>query len=163
MRRVLFFIALYAILAALIFFGGDLESFLHGAEYTQVRATPVALTPDWQTFVPKKPLEVSFENQVVWLQVDEPLKLDDSCWCIGLPDGGFAKPEVELVGVNGTVYPLNARSFSNSFRYKAWMLACDRDTLSSDFSYDQEFSAVRIRCDRSVTISRIIWMCYDPK
>jgi hypothetical protein len=162
-RRVVFFIVLFAILAVLIFFGGALESFLVGAKYSIIHGTPVALTPDWQTYVPKKPLEVSRHHQAVLLQVDEPLKLDDSCWCIGLPDGGFANPEVELVGVNGTLYSLNARSFLNSSRYKAWMLVCERYALSSDFSPDQEFSTVRIRCDRSVIISRIIWMCDDPK
>lgn len=159
MRRKLFFIALYAILAVLILFGGALESFLAGADYKIIRATSVAITPDWQTIVPKKPLEVSRRTQSIWLQVGEPFKLVDSCWCIGLPDGSFAKPEVELVGVNGTVYPFKFVSFCNSFRYKAWMLSCDFDNLPAD----QKFSAVRIRCNRSVVVSRIIWFCEDPK
>src|SRR5258708_10775623 len=118
-------------------------------------AGPTIISPEWQKLVPKKPLRVERQIQIIVLDLDKSIKMESAGWGVVLPDGSVVKPEVELIGNDGKTYALSHRSFS-------WnpATATTRAEFSlSDLPQDKTYREVRIRSEKSISVSRIYWRC----
>ena len=138
--------------------GCSLEDFLVDAKYTEIRAEPLVLEPNWQTLAAEEPLQATKRKQSILLEIQPPIEADTTTWSLRLPDGSHAVPEVTLIGTDGQQYPLSARSFLGSTRYKSMMLVCSGDR----FARGTTFWEVRVRSSQPVTITRVVWLCSNP-
>lgn len=130
-----------------------------GSDYVEIKNEPVKLTGEWTVLTPPTPIQASRRWQAILLEVRAPIVLDSDTWDLRFPDGTHANPEVELVAIDGTLHQLAMRHFLRSSRYNADMLVCD----GPEFVSGQKFREVRIRSNRPVTVTRVVWHCSDPK
>ena len=146
------------LLAILSLSGCGLDDWLVDYKYTEIRNEPLLLESEWQTLAATEPLEVTRRKQSVLLEIKPPVEADTVTWSLRLPDGSHAAPEVLLIGTDGHEYPLMQRSFLGSTRYKSMMLVCSGES----FSRGTTFREVRLRSNRPVTITRVVWACSNP-
>jgi hypothetical protein len=118
---------------------------------------PVTVSSDWLEIVPKKPLRVERQIQMIVLDLDESIKLERDDWGLVLPDGSVVTPQVQLIGDDGTTYDLNHPS--------TWWNPSTRVTYAQfslpDLPKDKAYRAVRIRSDKPVRCNRIFWRNYN--
>lgn len=120
-------------------------------------AGPTIIPSEWQKLVPKKPLRVERQIQMIVMDLDKSIKMESAGWGVVLPDGSVVEPEVELISDDGKTYELSHRSFS-------WdpSTATTRAEFSlSDLPKDKAYREVRIRSDKTISVSRIYWRCYN--
>jgi hypothetical protein len=118
----------------------------------------VTISSEWKEFVPKEPLRVERQIQMVVLDLDKSIKLENNGWGLLLPDGTVVTPEVELLDEDGKVYPLIAPSAwfspSTGVKYREF-------SAIEALPKDKTFRAVRVRCDKPILCNRIFWRCYN--
>lgn len=110
----------------------------------------------WLEIVPKSPLRVERQRHMIALDLDRSINAEREGSGLVLPDGSIVRPQVELVGQDGTIYELNKPSFflSNTGEILAYF-------SGSDLPSDKAYIKVRIRSDRPVRCNRIFWRNYN--
>lgn len=136
----------------------------------------VVITTEWLEIHPDPPLKVSRNEQRIDIHVEDtftPYTPNDGSWGetwgMRFSDGAIIIPEVQLVDENGNVYELESPSFvhkdarrgdaSGGMAFRASL----RPPTGLDLPQDRVYRTVRIRCDRSLRCSRIVWSCTDWK
>lgn len=121
---------------------------------------PLTVTSEWVEITPQAPLDASRQVQYLYLHTVEPFVPDYPSWGIRFPDGSVVVPQVELIDRQGTAHPLKASSFS--------LLDRSRTDLISGIGFrgpalvrTAPYQRVRIRSDRNLKLSRIIWRNYN--
>jgi len=120
-------------------------------------AGPTIVSSEWLEIVPKKPLKVERQIQMIVLDLDKSITLERDGAGLVLPDGSVVTPEVQIIGDDGKTYSLNhPSSWSNP----------QTGTTYAEFSLpdlpkDRAYSKVRIRADKPVRCKRIFWRNYN--
>src|SRR6266403_2106343 len=70
----------------------------------------VSISSEWTEIVPKKPLRVESQIQMIVLDLDKSLDLERDGWGIVSSDGSVVTPEVELIDQEGNVFRLEQPS-----------------------------------------------------
>ncbi len=115
------------------------------------------VSSEWSEIVPKKPLKVERQIQVIVLDLDKSIRLERDGSGLVLPDGSVVTPQVQLLGDDGKTYDLNhPSSWSNpstGVTYAEFSLP--------ELPKDRAYSKVRIRADKAVRCRRIFWRNYN--
>ena len=122
-------------------------------------AGPVTIGSEWLEITPEEPLKPEREIHEVILIFATPYEPDNQSWGIRLPDGSLVIPEVQLVDQNGGTYKLRVGAIG-----KDAIAFSMRDPISHQeiLPKDKLYPTVRIRIDKSIQCSKIIWSCYNP-
>jgi hypothetical protein len=122
-------------------------------------AGPVTIASEWLEITPEEPLKPEREIHEVILEFATPYEPDYQSWGIRLPDKSLVIPEVQLVDQNGGTYKLRVTALDRD-----GIAFSVRDAVSHQeiLPKDKLYSTVRIRIDKSIQCSKIIWSCYNP-
>ena len=114
----------------------------------------LVLSPEWVEITPDEPLSFPKRSQGVTLDVAEPLARDDLNWeRVRLADGTLIRPELQLVERDGSVTDVELlRGHSNNVGGYVGRLPGGR-----------VYTKVRVRCDRPLRVSKIIWHSWNGK
>ena len=113
---------------------------------------------EWLEIKPSRPLKPSKESQYVVLDVASPYELEDRSWGVRLPDGSIVIPEVQLIDEHGNTFNLDQPAmFSPTSHFT------QRGFSMRDLPKDRVYRAVRIRSDKPIQYSRVIWRCENHK
>jgi hypothetical protein len=137
---------------------------------------PVLIGPEWLDIRLDKPLRVSRRTQTVLLYVsdkhesyDELDAPDERRSAMRFPDGSVVRPEVQVVDEYGNVFRLNAVSFLGKDRTSGQLNAGlgfstqYNLAIDSDFPSDRVYPLVRVRSDKPIHVSSIVWYCNTGK
>lgn len=122
-------------------------------------AGAVTLSDQWLEIAPEGGLKPERRIHEVVLNFSEPLEPDYKVWGVRLKDGSVVAPEVQLIDQNGTTYQLTTSSLDRtgmSFSMR------DSQTHREVLPTDRTYRAVRIRCDKPIMCSSVVWRCYNP-
>ena len=120
---------------------------------------PVTISSEWLEIKPDPPLRVSRELQHVILDIQEPCHIDEKSFGVRVADGSVVTPEVELVDEQANTYYLTAPTIF----YSPGTPFPRRGFSTLQLPPDRRYRLVRIRCEKPVTCSAIIWDCRDGK
>ncbi len=114
----------------------------------------LVLSPEWVEITPDKPLSFPKRSQGMILDVAEPLGQDNQNWArVRLADGTLIRPELQLVERDGSVTDVELlRGHGN-----------DVGGFVRRLPEGRVYTKVRVRCDRPLRVSRIIWHSWDGK
>ena len=118
-------------------------------------AGPVSISSEWIEILPEEPLEPEREVQQVLIWFAQPYTTNING--IISPDGHTFYPEVQLIDQRGNAYNLRLSAISSS----GIGLSCCKEGNQS-LPRDIKYRAVRIRSDRPVNGSQVVWRCYNP-
>jgi hypothetical protein len=112
----------------------------------------------WLEIKPEPPLKPSKQSQYLVLDVATPYELESKSWGVRLPDGSIVTPEVELVDEYGNTFNLDRPSmFSPTSHFT------QRGFSTWNLPKDRVYRTVRIRSDKPIQYSRVIWRCQNHK
>jgi hypothetical protein len=121
-------------------------------------AGPTSSNAEWLEIKPNPPLKPSKESQYLVLDVANPYELEDKSWGVRLPDGTIVIPEVQLIDEYGNTFNLDQPAmFSPTSHFT------QRGFWMWDLPKDRVYRAVRIRSDKPIQYSRVIWRCENHK
>jgi hypothetical protein len=124
----------------------------------------ITLDSEWIKITPKKPLKPEKQTQEIVLDVDpiEGLVRNNSdLEHIRLGNGAIVNPEIQIVDQYGNVY-----TSDDILRYPTPSLY--GNGISCQFynprlPQDRVYTEVRVKCDKSLRLSRIVWHCHTGK
>ena len=122
----------------------------------------VTLTSEWLEITPEEPLRTERQVQYLYIYTMEPFDPDNESWGIRFPDGLTVVPQVQLVDHNGNSYRLRGSSFSLADRTRADVIS-GIGFHASDLPQDRDYRMIRVRSDRPVRVSSIVWRNYNPR
>lgn len=119
-------------------------------------AGATAITSQWSEIGPVPALKPSSKQSLVILEVEGDYTPDFQAQMLRFPDGSLGMPEVQLVDQQGQVFPLH------------FLVAQHRDRTGSsvmggagfgapDLPKDRSYIKLRVRSDRPIKCSKIIW------
>jgi hypothetical protein len=119
----------------------------------------LVLSPEWVEVTPDKPLSFPKRSQGIVLYIAEPLVPDNlDLTRPRLTDGTLIRPEVQLVEQDGSVADVELlRAPSPSMHHNSLGGHVRR------LPEGRVYTKVRVRCDRPLRVSRIIWHSLDGK
>ena len=119
-------------------------------------AGATAVTSEWLEIKPDPLLKVSSKTPLVILELEGDYAPDFGSQKLRYPDGTLGVPEVQLIDDQGNVFPLHFlmaqhrdRSGSNAMGGAGFG--------GSDLPRDRSYSKLRIRSEKPVKCSKIIW------
>jgi len=118
-------------------------------------AGPVSISSEWMEILPKEPLKPEREVQEILIWFAQPYTTDFNG--IISPDGHTFYPEVQLIDQRGDAYNLRISAISSS----GIGLSCCKEG-HQPLPKDRNYRAVRLRSDRPVNGSKVVWRCYNP-
>jgi len=136
---------------------------------------PIELGPQWLEIRPQESLKIRRRSQYIALYLSDEHSwyhaLDDksgTTWAMLFPDGSKVRPEVTLVDRYGKEFPLDEVGFLTKSPTSGEQGGGMSFSRSFDVSIDSEFAKaeyplLRIRSEKSIHVSRILWICYNPK
>lgn len=118
-------------------------------------AGAISISSEWVEIIPESPLEPEREVQQVIIWFAQPYEtVSDG---IRFSDDTIV-PEVQLVDERGNVYNLRISSIGSS----GIGLRCCSETWNQSLPKDRNYRAVRIRSERPINGSKVVWRCYNP-
>ena len=118
---------------------------------------PVTITPEWFEITPKEPLkpEREVQNVIVWFAIPYQTRHPPA---LVFQDGAAITPEVQLIDQHGNVFNLRASAAGSSgLGYRC----CD-GVFDKGLPKDRTYRTVRVRSDKPIQASKIVWRCYNP-
>jgi hypothetical protein len=119
-------------------------------------AGPVSISSEWIEILPEEPLKPEREVQQVLIWFAQPYTTGVNG--ITSPDGHTFSPEVQLIDQRGNAYNLRISAIDSS----GIGLSCCKEQGYQSLPKDRNYRAVRIRSDRLVNGSKVVWRCYNP-
>jgi hypothetical protein len=117
------------------------------------------LTSEWSEFTPPKPLKPTKQVQVLVLVVAEPLtKSNLDLEHVKLNDGTVVQPEIQLVDQFGNIFVADVSQSATPSPYNNSVFG-----YVSGLPQDRTYTKVRVKSDRELKVSRIVWYCWDGK
>ena len=119
-------------------------------------AGSIEITSQWLEIKPEPPLNSSKKIQLVLLELAGDYTPDFQSQGIRFSDGLSVVPEVQLVDENGKVFPLKLVMVNHRDRSGSSVMA--RVGFGApDLPQDKDYRMVRIRSDKPIECSRIVW------
>lgn len=124
-----------------------------GSGYIQkvISDKPLQLSSEWQELPINPALRCERTDQEVLLNFSMPYEKSTNPWGIRLQNGSLARPEAELVSVDGMVYPLAEFSFWGD----------DLVLRSQKLPNATNYIKLHLRSNIPVMISRVRFNCYN--
>ncbi|HZH32133.1 MAG TPA: hypothetical protein VEY11_15315 [Pyrinomonadaceae bacterium] len=118
----------------------------------------IMISSEWVTITPKERMEPRKQYQSLVLDTAEPLlKVNHNPENIQFADGSAVRPEARIVDDHGKVYDLKMMRAPTPSMHENSIV--DVGSLPDDRAYTQ----VRLRSERPLRLSRVLWHCYNGK
>ena len=119
----------------------------------------LVLSPDWIEITPPKPLSFPKQFQGIVLDVKEPLVGDNlHLERMQLTDGTVVHPELQLIEQGGNVADIKLERGATPSQHDNSV-----GGYVSRLPEGQVYTRVRVRCDKPLHVSRVIWHSWDGK
>ena len=119
-------------------------------------AGPTAITSQWLEIGPTPALKPSGKTSFVILELEGDYTPDFQAQMLRFPDGSLGMPEVQLVDQQGNVFPLHFLMVHHRDRTGSNVMG-GAGFGSPDLPTDRSYGKVRVRSDKPVQCSKIIW------
>lgn len=117
----------------------------------------ITVTSEWAVISSKEPLKPQKQHQHLNLEVAEPLLRDNTnLENIRLANGTPVHLEAQIVDEYGNVYDLNMQRTPTPSRHENSIY-----DYSSRLPKDRTYTQVRLRSDKPLRLSRVLWHCYN--
>jgi hypothetical protein len=154
-----FFIFLGVVGGAVILIAGWVIFSLMNMQSEKVISGGVTLTPEWAEVTLSKALSFPRQSQVILLDVNEPLVKDNlHLERMQLADGTFIHPQLQVIDKGGNASDIEL--------YRAATSPPHENSIGGFVPQPPEgrvYVKVRVRCDRPLHISKIVWSSWDGK
>lgn len=122
---------------------------------------PVTLSTDWIEIIPDKPIKPAKQHQEIVLDVNpaEGLVRDNlNLERMQLASGEIVKPEIQLIEQHGETFVAEVDRYPVPSRYEEGLSG-----QIPNLPEDKIYTKLRVRCDKPLRLSRIVWHCWDSK
>ena len=119
-------------------------------------AGSTAITSQWFEIGPAPALKPSGKASVVILEIEGDYTPDFQARMLRFPDGSLGMPEVQLVDQQGNVFPLHFLMVHHRDRTGSNVMG-GAGFGSPDLPTDRSYAKVRVRSDKAMKCSKIIW------
>jgi len=119
-------------------------------------AGATAITSQWLEIGPAPALKPSGKQSLVILELEGDYTPDFQAQMLRFPDGSLGMPEVQLVDQQGHVFPLHFLMVHHRDRRGSSVMG-GAGFGSPDLPADRSYAKVRVRSDKPMKCSRIIW------
>jgi hypothetical protein len=119
-------------------------------------AGATAITPQWLEIGPTPALKASGKQSLVILDLEGDYTPDFQAQMLRFPDGSLGMPEVQLVDQQGQVFPLHFLMVHHRDRTGSNVMG-GAGFGSPDLPTDRSYGKVRVRSDKPIKCSKIIW------
>jgi hypothetical protein len=125
-------------------------------------ADSLTLSSDWREIKPEKPLEIERQVQYLYVHTAETFPINSTSGFreIRLADGSTVRIEAELIDEQGRSYPLEPSSFSLADRTRT-DIGSGVGFNYRDLPRDRAYSVVRLRSNKPIQLSKVIWRNYN--
>jgi hypothetical protein len=119
-------------------------------------AGSTAVTSQWLEITPAPVLKPSGKTSLVILELEGDYTPDFQAQMLRFPDGALGMPEVQLVDEQGNVFPLRFLMVHHRDRTGSNVMG-GAGFGSPDLPKDRSYGKVRVRSDKPIKCSKIIW------
>ena len=156
-REVAFFIIGGLCGALLLFLAVGLAVSLFTMESEQLVHGPLDLSSQWVQIRPDRPLQPLKEAQELILVVDSSqlLSTNNSIDQVLLRDGSVVNPEIQLLDLDGNAFNAKVIKAPTPSRYENAIIGMSPG--------ERSYAQVRIRSDKPLHLSRVVWHCWNGK
>ncbi|HEX7999966.1 MAG TPA: hypothetical protein VF528_16375 [Pyrinomonadaceae bacterium] len=120
---------------------------------------PVTITSEWLEIKPTEPLSPMRQQQEIVLDIAGNHHLELTAGDMILQDGSANKFEVQMIDEYMNVYNANGHTLSGSL---LGFFVYDKSSGKDGLPQDRTYIKVRIRSDKPIQCSRILWRGYYP-
>lgn len=120
---------------------------------------PLIVDAEWKEIMPTESLKSERDINAVMFDFATPQE-HDNVKGLGLrfPDGKVITPEVQLVDENGKLYDLSVGFLGTK---GIGFVLRDSNSNVMILPKDRAYRAVRVRCERPISFSRVYWHSYN--
>ena len=115
-----------------------------------------AITSQWLEIKPESHLKPSGKTSLVILELEGDYTPDFQSQMLRFPDGTLGMPEVQLIDEQGNVFPLHFLMVHHRDRTGSNVMG-GAGFGATDLPTDRSYGKVRVRSDKPMKCSRIIW------
>ena len=119
-------------------------------------AGATAIASQWLEIGPTPALKPSGKQSLVILELEGDYTPDFQAQMLRFPDGSLGMPEVQLVDQQGHVFPLHFLMVHHRDRIGSDVMG-GAGFGASDLPTDRSYGKVRVRSDKPMKCSKIIW------
>jgi len=119
-------------------------------------AGPTAITSQWLEIEPAAALKPSGKQSLVILELEGDYTPEFQAQMLRFPDGSLGMPEVQLVDQQGHVFPLHFLMVHHRDRTGSNVMG-GAGFGAPDLPTDRSYGKVRVRSDKPIKCSKIIW------
>jgi hypothetical protein len=119
-------------------------------------AGATAITSQWLEIGPDPALKPSGKQSIVILELEGDYTPDFQAQMLHFPDGSLGMPEVQLVDQQGHVFPLHFLMVHHRDRTGSNVMG-GAGFGTPDLPTDRSYVKVRVRSDKPIKCSKIIW------
>ena len=119
-------------------------------------AGPTAITSQWFEIGPTPALKPSGKTSFVILELEGDYTPDFQTQMLRFPDGSVGMPEVQLVDQQGHAFPLHFLMVHHRDRTGSNVMG-GAGFGAPDLPTDRSYGKVRVRSDKPIKCSKIIW------
>jgi hypothetical protein len=156
-REVAFFIVGGLCGALLLFLAVGLSVSLFTMEREQLVSGPLVLSSQWVEIKPDRPLQPLKQAQELVLVVDssQVLSKNNSVDQVLLTDGSVVNPEIQFLDLDGNAFNAKVIKAPSPSRYENAIIGWSPG--------ERSYAQVRIRSDKPIHLSRVVWHCWNGK
>jgi hypothetical protein len=115
-----------------------------------------AITSQWLDIQPAPPLKPSGKTSLVILELKGDYTPDFQAQKLRFPDGSLGMPEMQLVDAQGNIFPLHFLMVHHRDRTGSSVIG-GAGFGSPGLPTDRSYGHVRVRSDKSIKCSKVIW------
>jgi hypothetical protein len=119
-------------------------------------AGATAITPQWLDIQPVPLLKPADKTSLVILELEGDYTPDFQAQMLRFPDGSLGMPEVQLVDGQGNIFPLHFLMVHHRDRTGSNVMG-GAGFGSPDLPTDRSYNHIRVRSDKPIKCSKIIW------
>jgi len=119
-------------------------------------AGPTAITSQWLEIKPDPDLKPSGKTSLVILELEGDYAPDFQSQRLRFPDGALGMPEVQLIDEQGNVFPLHFLMVHHRDRTGSNVMG-GAGFGTPDLPRDRSYGKVKVRSDKPMKCSKIIW------
>jgi len=119
-------------------------------------AGPTGITSQWLEITPAPELKPSGKTCLVILELEGDYTPDFQAQMLRFPDGSLGMPEVQLVDRQGNIFPLHFLMVHHRDRTGSSVMG-GAGFGSPELPTDRSYGKVRVRSDKPIKCSKIIW------
>jgi len=123
-------------------------------------AGSTTISSEWLEIKPTPVLKPSGKTSLVILELEGDYTPDFQAKMLRFPDGALGMPDVQLVDEQGNVFPLHFLMVHHRDRTGSSVMG-GAGFGAPDLPADRSYSKLRVKSDRPMQCSRVIWRSYS--